>query len=190
MERMESAGLCMCAEETLRLYKSTIWRSAIEIVLRFACLACLLACLNFSMTKPSAASCRASIAFFWYRIDTPISDVICLTSLRNGPFCMSRLVVVCNFLMTRSATVPLLKRYFLFLTPVSKMGFSGSVAGVVWEIGNMVVCVLDCETRKETQVCVWSFALWHHSNVAWFFFLTSLLCTYYGATVPFAQSSL
>ena len=27
------------------------WRSAIEIVLHFACLACLLACLNFSMTK-------------------------------------------------------------------------------------------------------------------------------------------
>jgi len=88
----------------------------------------------------------------------PISAVICLTSLRNGPFCTRRLVVVCNFLITRSATVPLLKRYLRFLTPVSRMGFSGSVAGVVCEMDLMaadwrVRSVRCCRQKTRRNLC-------------------------------------
>ena len=102
-----------------------------------------------------------------------MSAVICFTSLRKGPssFCTSRLVVVWSFLMVLNATVPLLKRYFRFFTPVCGSTAATVVVLLVGLASNIVVYTLLWE--RWTSLCVKQCLLANVCRIFFFVYLTT-----------------
>ena len=89
------------------------------IVTRFVCIAHKLVSSNRQMRKASAASCIAKMVAGVSCISNLICWRISLTSWRNGSFLISSSVVIWNFLISLSATVPSWNQYSLFNPPVA-----------------------------------------------------------------------